>query len=86
MQIREQGQQEDAVRICMEVLEKSRRILGDNHPNTITAMGNLEKGVHGRMADGAFVEAPRPRHALGGTGCRREPRPERRVIRSTPRG
>jgi tetratricopeptide (TPR) repeat protein len=58
MQIREQGQQEDAVRICMEVLEKSRRILGDNHPNTITAMGNLALtlGDQGQLEEAARMQ------------------------------
>jgi tetratricopeptide (TPR) repeat protein len=56
--LREQGQQEEAVRICMEVLEKSRRILGDDHPDTIAAMGNraLTLREQGQLEEAARIQ------------------------------
>jgi hypothetical protein len=37
----DQGQLDEAAQIQKEVLEKRRRILGEEHPDTIMAMGNL---------------------------------------------
>jgi hypothetical protein len=37
----EQGQLEEAAPMMKEVLEKRRRILGEEHPTTISAMNNL---------------------------------------------
>ena len=36
-----QGRNADASQIQEEVLEKERQILGDEHPNTLKAIGNL---------------------------------------------
>jgi len=38
---REQGQLDEAAKMKKEVLEKRRRILGEEHPDTISAMNNL---------------------------------------------
>ena len=44
--LRLQGQMGDATKMLREVLEKMRRILGEEHPDTITAMNNaLNRGL-----------------------------------------
>ena len=52
---RAQGRTGDAARLHEEVLEKSRRILGDDHPDTLTTMNNLAETyrAQGRTGDAA---------------------------------
>ena len=51
--LRGQGQLDEAAAMLKEVLEKMRRILGEEHPNTISAMNNLAAtlGDHGQLEE-----------------------------------
>ena len=53
-----QGRNADAARIQEEVLEKQRRILGEEHPHTLTAMHALALTyqAQGRNADAARIQ------------------------------
>jgi len=44
----DQGKLEEAAAMKKEVLEKRRRILGEEHPSTITAMNNLAATLSGQ--------------------------------------
>jgi tetratricopeptide (TPR) repeat protein len=54
----EQPQLDEAARMKKEVLEKRRRILGEEHPDTITAMSNLAitLGEQGQLEEAARIE------------------------------
>jgi hypothetical protein len=51
----EQGQPDEAAKMRKEVLEKRRRILGEEHPSTISAMNNLANtlGEQGQLDEAA---------------------------------
>jgi hypothetical protein len=54
----DQGQLEEAAKWKKEVLEKRRRILGEEHPDTITAMNNLAStlGDQGQLEEAAQMK------------------------------
>jgi len=37
----EQGQWNNAEKLYVEVMEKNKRLLGDDHPDTLTSMANI---------------------------------------------
>jgi hypothetical protein len=49
-----QGRSDEAERLQVEVLENITRMLGEEHPDTTTAMSNLEKMLRdqGKLTDG----------------------------------
>ncbi len=57
----------DAERIQREVLDARRRVLGEEHPNTLTAANNL---AHSLSLQGKYVEAEQMFQATQGA-CRR---------------
>jgi tetratricopeptide (TPR) repeat protein len=66
----DQGHLEEAAKMYKEVLEKRRRILGDEHPSTISAMSNLANtlGDQGHLEEAAkmYKEAlEKARRTLG---------------------
>jgi hypothetical protein len=66
----DQGQLDEAAKIFKEVLEKRKRILGEEHPSTISAMNNLAGtlGDQGKLDEGiALLEiaVQRMRHIRG---------------------
>ena len=55
---RAQGRTGEAARLQEEVLEKRRRILGDDHPDTLTTMNNLASTYRdqGRTGEAARLQ------------------------------
>jgi len=53
----DQGQLEEAAAIKKEVVEKRKRILGDEHPNTILVMNNLviTLGDQGQLEEAVVI-------------------------------
>ena len=61
-----QGRNADAAKIQEEVLEKSRGILGEEHPDTLSTLHNLASTyqAQGRNADAAKIQED-----IGGEAC-----------------
>jgi hypothetical protein len=63
--LRAQGKLEEAAAMKKEVLEKMQRILGDEHPNTITAMNNsaitilAQENVRGSNYTNPYTTSPK---------------------------
>ena len=56
---RQQGRMNEAAKLQEEVLQKSKEILGDDHPSTLTSMNNLASMMYrqqGRLDEAANLE------------------------------
>ena len=66
------GQYAEAERINREVLDATRRVLGEEHPETLTSAGDLAVSL---SRQGKHAEAERIQREVLGANRRRGPRP-----------